>query len=60
MIYYIYDKTTGIYMGSGTEKIENEQFGATTTPPSPEILEVLEPPPLRYDAEKDVWVRSWT
>lgn len=58
MIYYVYEKATGLYAGSGADEIDNEQFGSTTTAPSPEVIKVPEPPPLRYDPEKGVWVRS--
>jgi hypothetical protein len=46
-IFYVYDKTTGEYAGSGITEIDNDTHGST-----------LKPPPEQPDDEQPVAVRK--
>jgi len=42
MIYYVYERATGRFVGSGTPYIDNETHASTTVAPLPE-------PPVRHE-----------
>ncbi len=52
-IYYVYERATGTFAGSGTAKIDDETFGSTTVVP----IEVKSDDPIvRYDQQARIWV----
>lgn len=56
MMYYVYEKATGRFMGSGTVEISDEQYASTITAPSPDIS--ADPSQLYYDDAKSMWINK--
>jgi hypothetical protein len=52
MIYYVYEKATGIYAGSGVEPINNEKYESTTIPLKESVEKVV-----KFDKLAGKW--SW-
>lgn len=51
VIYYVYDRATGAFAGSGVTEINDDTYASTITPPPEKPAE----PELRFNAETGTW-----
>ena len=55
MIYYVYNKTTGEFAGSGVHPINDSKYSSTTTPPSATLKVKLEPVATKIYFDSGAW-----
>jgi hypothetical protein len=53
-IFYVYDKVTGEFAGSGTPQIEDDKYASTTVAPSADLVEPPRPK-LKFDKAMNRW-----